>query len=393
MKLVPQALAACLLLFLTGCVTNIREVPLTGDIHVDAPRAITEGPPRDKVLWQYRLAAADMRSGNYAEAKQMLDEALLTIGGIFGKDKNARKSRSYFGEESKKTFIGEPYERVMAYYYRGILYWMDGEPDNARACFRSGEIEDSSTAQGDFNADYVLLDYLDGLATVKLDGDGSDAYKRSLKSMRNGTPPPPYDKSANVLVFVEFGPGPIKAMSGEYGEELKFNTPESPSHSATLKVDNLVAKAFPYDDLGFQAITRGGRVMDHVLANKAVFKSATETAGNVALQTGAIAALASRDRTTQEVGLGLMAAGILSKIISSATTPQADTRMWDNLPHYLSFASLHLAPGTHTVTVEFQGRSGEALPNFTKNLTINIPAAGHDKVVFVSDASVTPQTL
>jgi hypothetical protein len=31
------------------------------------------------------------------------------------------------------VFIGEPYERAMAYYYRGLLYWRDGEIDNARA--------------------------------------------------------------------------------------------------------------------------------------------------------------------------------------------------------------------------------------------------------------------
>ena len=47
----------------------------------------------------------------------------------------------------------------------------------------------------------------------------------------------------------------------------------------------------PYDDLNFQATTRGGRVMDHILANKAVFKSATDTAGNVAIVGGAITAL------------------------------------------------------------------------------------------------------
>ena len=31
------------------------------DIMVDAPHAIAVGPARDKVLWQYRLAAADLR--------------------------------------------------------------------------------------------------------------------------------------------------------------------------------------------------------------------------------------------------------------------------------------------------------------------------------------------
>src|SRR2546428_8336420 len=109
----------------------------------------------------------------------MLDDSLARLQGIYGKDKEAQKSRGYFNEEAKKTFIGEPYERVMAYYYRGILYWMAGEPDNARACFRSAQLEDSDTQDKKYSSDYVLLDYLDGLASVKLAGDGSDCLKRA----------------------------------------------------------------------------------------------------------------------------------------------------------------------------------------------------------------------
>src|SRR5688572_12171081 len=134
-------------------------------------------PEKDKVLWQYRSGLAALRQGNYSEAKGQLDAAIARISNIMGKDEAARKARGYFHAESKKTFIGEPYERAMAYYYRGILYWMDGELDNARACFRSAALEDSGPADKKYASDYVLLDYLDGLASVKLAGDGSDAFK------------------------------------------------------------------------------------------------------------------------------------------------------------------------------------------------------------------------
>ena len=86
---------------------KVKTIPLTGNILVDGPRAIAEGPPRDKVLWQYRLAAAYMRHNDEADAKRMLDDALLTLGGIYGKViSNAKKARSYFYSENKKTFIG-----------------------------------------------------------------------------------------------------------------------------------------------------------------------------------------------------------------------------------------------------------------------------------------------
>lgn len=380
-----------MLLAATGCVTQTRVVQLTGDIMVDGPRMIAEGPPQDKVLWQYRTAAAAMRHGQFDYAKQLLDDALLTVGGI-GTDKSARLARSYFHPESTKTFIGEPYERVMAYYYRGILYWMDGEPDNARACFRSAAIQDADTENHEYAADYVLLDYLDALVTAKLGGDGSDALKRAEKEAHLAKPPP-INPNANVLFFVECGMGPYKYATGRYREELRFGLPFSPARSARVQVDGEVTvAAAPYDDLYFQATTRGGRVMDHVLANKAVFKTTTDVAGNVAIIGGAAAAL-QRNQTSQEVGLGLIAAGVVSKIVSAATTPQADVRTWNNLPLYLSFTSLSLAPGPHTATVQFLDQAGNVLPDLTRTITINVPSDGKDKVVFISDKSTTPQSV
>jgi hypothetical protein len=378
------------ILLFSGCTTQKQVVHLTGNIMVDGPMMITNGPPQDKVLWQYRTAAAAMRRGQFAFAKQLLDDALLTAGGNL-QDKSARRARSYFHPESTKTFIGEPYERVMAYYYRGILYWMDGEPDNARACFRSAAIQDADAENHAYAADYVLLDYLDGLATAKLAGDGSDAFARAEKEARLAKPPPA-DLKANVLFFVESSMGPYKFATGQYREELRFGLPASPAYSAEIEVDGQKVKAAPSDDLYFQATTRGGRVMDHILANKAVFKTSTDVAGNAGIIGGAIAA-SQRNRTSQEVGLGLMAAGIISKIVSATTTPAADVRAWTNLPRYLSFASLSLPPGQHTARIEFLDQTGNILPNLTKTITINISSDGKDKVVFVSDKSTTPQTV
>ncbi|MFO1487004.1 MAG: hypothetical protein U1F65_00865 [Verrucomicrobiota bacterium] len=378
------------LLLFTGCATQRRSVHLTGNILVDGPAMITNGPPQDKVLWQYRTAAAAMRRGQFELAKQMLDDALLTAGGI-STDKSARLARSYFHPESRKTFIGEPYERVMAYYYRGILYWMDGEPDNARACFRSAAMQDADAEAHEYSADYALLDYLDGLATVKLAGDGSDAFARAEKEARLAKLPPA-ELKANVLCFVESGMGPYKYASGQYREELRFGLPASPVASAVIDVAGQKVSAAPVDDLYFQATTRGGRVMDHVLGNKAKFKATTDAIGTTAIIGGAVAA-SQRNRTSQEVGLGLIAAGVVSEIISGATTPAADVRSWSNLPRYLSFASLSLPPGQHTATIEFFDGDGKVLPNLTKTLTLEVPADGKDKVVFVSDKSTTPQHL
>ena len=376
---------------LVGCETTRYNPgkPLTGDPIVDGQNAITYGTPKDKVLWQYRTALAALRRGQFAEARQFLDDALNRIENAMGTDKNARKARGYFSAEAKKTFLGEPYERVMAYYYRGILYWMDGEPDNARACFRRAQLQDSDVVDKTYAADYVLLDYLDGFASVKLGGDGSDALKRA-QTVSKISAPPDYDPKANLLFFVEFGQGPTKYAVGEYAEQLMFRGGVSPVRSAILTVNGKTFQLRPYDDLYFQATTRGGRVMDHILANKAGFKKTADTVGDAALVSGLV--LANR-RETQGAALGVAAFGLLSKLTAASTTPEADIRSWDNLPLYLSFAALSLPPGQHAATVEFLDGANRIISNLTKTITLNVPSDAKDKVVYVSDKSSSPLNL
>ncbi|MFO1513482.1 MAG: hypothetical protein U1F83_11295 [Verrucomicrobiota bacterium] len=384
---------ALAILLLSGCATTpTHTVPMSGDSLVDGPNMIADGPRKDKVLWQYRTAAAAMRQGKFDVAKPLLDDALLTLGGIYGPDYEARKSRRLFSKESRKLFIGEPYERSMAYFYRGVLYWMDGELDNARACFRSAEFEDSDAENKEYAGDWVLPDYLDGLATTKLGGNGEDAFKRARENSKNINLPE-YQPKANVLFIVEYGPGPIKYGAGEYGEELHFRTRGSPVLSAQIKTGSIDLQVAPCDDLNFQATTRGGRVMDHVLANKAVFKKTTDKLGDAAIVSGSILAGIGHGshNASDEVGAGLLIAGLVSKAFSAATTPEADTRTWDNLPQFISFATMKLSPGEHTVTIEFNNAAGQADPKLTKSITVNVPA-DRDKVVFVSDTSTTPQT-
>src|SRR5579883_3165010 len=115
MKAVCGIFAAIIPLLVSSCATRPPEHPvvLTGNIMVDGPTAIEHGPPRDKVLWEYRTAAAAMRQGKFDLAKRYLDDALTTLQGVYGPDPGAKKARGYFHSEAKKTFIGEPYERSM----------------------------------------------------------------------------------------------------------------------------------------------------------------------------------------------------------------------------------------------------------------------------------------
>ncbi|MBK9990190.1 MAG: hypothetical protein IPP19_05485 [Verrucomicrobia bacterium] len=383
-------------IFFAGCATvpPPPSVPFTGDPVVDGNAHLAVAPARDRVLWEYRVAAAALRRGLYDEAKAKLDNALAAAAANYGQvNSEAAKSRRMFRNESDKPFIGEPYERVMASFYRSILYWRDGEPDNARALFRNGELLDSDTEDKTYAGDYVLLDYLDGLVSAKLGGDGADSLRRARENAKQQgrAVPPAYNPKANVMLFVEYGQGPTKYSGGEFGEQLKFFTPQSRIHSARIEVSGRWVALPPYDDVSFQATTRGGRLMDHVLGNKAAFKQATDTVGDVAL-IGAMAAADHGGRDADRAAIGLAAVGLFSKIASAATTPEADLRAWDNLPQFFSFAALSLKPGEHAATLEFLDASGAVVQSLTQSFTITVPAADPsigakmpDVVVFCSE--------
>ncbi len=399
------------LLALNGCVEAPVQPPvhLTGDPVADGNAQLAVAPPKDRVLWDYRIAASALRAGKYDEAGARLDDAIARIGGIITNDAAAKKARSYFTAESEKTFIGEPYERVMAFYYRGLLYWRDGQPDNARACFRSAQFIDSAAEQETYRSDYVLLDYLDGLATAKLSDDGSDAFARAQKLAKHDLPP--YDPAANVLFFVEFGQGPRKYGAGQYGEQLKFRVQPSRVRSAALAVAGHTVYFTPWDNLDFQAITRGGRVMDYILGNKAVFKQGADAVGDLALAGAAIAAdniykdpprrpPARDDRKgdnppdtvkeeknydAENAAIALGVIGLIGKVASAATTPRADTRTWDNLPQYLSFSALHLPPGSYPASLQFYDAEGRSVPDLGRHITVTVGDASRDTVVILSE--------
>lgn len=378
---VPVA-AACLVavaaLFIAGCASEpmAPPVPMTGDLLIDGNAQLAAARPKDRVLWEYRVGSTALRRELWEEARLKLDDALLQASANFGNvNSEAARSRRMFRNESDKPFIGEPYERVMAHIYRAIIYWQVGEPDNARALFRTAELIDSDTEDKTYAGDWVLPDYLDGFASAKLGGDGSDALARARANakVQKLARPPDYNTKANVMIFAEYGQGPKKYAGGEYGEQLRFMTEPSRVASAALQVDGRTLKLPPFDDVNYQATTRGGRLMDHILGNKAVFKQRSNTVGDVAILGAIGTAQYGRGKDADTAALGLAAVGLISKIASAATTPGADTRSWDNLPQYLSFGALELEPGDHPATLTFYDRGGSALPTLTQQFTITVP--------------------
>lgn len=342
----------------------------------DGKAAMAKAPERDRMLWRYRLGSTALRAGDWDEARSQFDAAISTLNMLAVGTKDAAQARSMFGEEAAKLFIGEPYERAMAYFYRGLIYWRDNEFDNARACFRSMAIIDSDTVDRQYGADWNLADWLDGAATDKLGGDGSEARERA--AVRLGRPL----DGGQVLVVVEFGAGPQKYATGAHRQQLRFHAPIKQATEVLLTLGGRSVLLVPVDDLVYQATTRGGRVMDHILGNKAQFKDKAGRFGETAMAAGAAAAATSNDREVKGAAAIVALVGLVSYLASSSTNPTADVRMWENLPRYLTVAWLDLPPGHHAGVLETRL---EGQPFVTMPIEVELTGTTAP-IIFLSDA-------
>lgn len=349
----------------------------SGDLILEGQRIIAQAPHRDKNLWRFRVAMAALKEQRYDEAKALLDAALPPAGTILQGGPLARRARGLFSLESGKVFYGEPHERSMGWFYRGLLYWRDGEPDNARACFRTAQLFDAAAASAD-RGDWVLMDFLDGYATAKLGGDGSAALARARKSAPDL---PDFDTAANVLVFLQFGYGPVKRTGGDVGEGLSYGGGYSQTQMAVVRAGGRGQSAPALDNLTRQATTRGRRQFDLTLAQKAAAKKNGDAIGDIGFFPGLIL---TQPDSTRDLGLGLLGAGLVGKALGGTIKPSADTRSWNNLPQHLAFAALLLPAGPQVLKIDFHDARGNLIPSLRRRLTLNVKTKG-DTVVFVAD--------
>ncbi len=372
-------------LLLAACAAPvIQPAPeFDGDLVAAGHRKIAEAPAHDKNRWRLITAVHALKVGQHSQARALLDAAMPSAGQLLQANARTRLAQSTFSPENVKGFHGEPHERAMGWFYRGMYYWMDGKPDNARACFRTAQLMDALAAQPEHRADWVLLDYLDGFITAKLGRSGNDGADARARAQANADPTalPAYNRTANVMVFLQFGFGPMKRTGGDVGETIVYDGGHSRAQSARITVGNQSITAPAFDNLTFQASTRGSRAMDAILARKATIKKSGDLVGDIGVTGGAI--LASQPET-EEAGTALLGAGLVGKIVGGSAEPNADTRTWTNLPQHLSFAALQLPAGTHSATIEFLDANGVPLPNRQQTISISVHP-DHDTVLFVAD--------
>jgi tetratricopeptide (TPR) repeat protein len=310
-----------------------------------------------------RLGLAAMEQGEFGLARSAFDQAITRVESIYADEPNAIKARSVFNAEKIKDFKGEPYERAMMYFYRGLLYLQEGDFQNARAAFLSADRHDtlSSTEDAAYAGDFGMMKYLAGWASA-CDGDEVRAEHlfREAKEADPSLASLPA-RPGQAIVLVDTGPAPVKWGDGEYRQILKFKAGEGEDPKPMLRAPG-GAPAGDFEVLGdvtFQATTRGGREVDGILAGKAKFKDGAGAVGDTALAvgTGLLAqAGISGDRSMANIGMAGMLLGMIAKGVEKAATPEADVRTWDTLPARVLIRST-ADRGTASSQVDVGGRT------------------------------------
>ena len=356
----PLICACATVLVLSGCMATTTQQAVDPKVvqtyladkppetHSLFSRVAAEGE-RNRVLNLLRAGMASMEFGHNAIAARAFDEALLTVETMYGGDAKAAAARGNFTAEDRKTFRGEPYERAMAFYYRGILYLMDGDYENARASFRSGILQDTLAEREEYRQDFALLEFLEGWSSQCNGNTQLAAEAFALANKHNPEAALP-EAGHNLLVLFDVGYAPVKHAAGEHRELLKIKkSDKNYSASPAFRLNGVSERLPNRESVLRQAKTRGGREFDAILEGKAQFKEGMETASQVAgtvaqagMAAGA-AGLLSGDTDMATVGGGIAVVGGIASLFAdaaaAATRPQADTRQWDNLPEAVLYGS------------------------------------------------------
>ncbi len=329
-KPVPPQLQAAAAAFAAGAEPPALR-PLFERLYIEGERNAT--------LNLQRIGLAALALGKLDVAEKALDGAAFRIDLIYADNPEAQKAKSLWTAEKVKDYKGEPYERAMAFFYRGLAYAARGDFQNARAMFKQADYQDTVAEAEAFQGDFGLMPYMAGWASY-CDGNSNmakDFLQMAIKGDKNYAE---LSVEQPLLVLYETGRAPFKYGAGRSGEALKWQPHPMPAQkvvsacageSNTCFVEKFVVGA----DIGFQATTRGGRAFDAILGGKADFKEGAENISKVGMTVGAVgadAAMMTGNRDMAGIAAIGMLAGLVAQGVADSTQTQADIREWEQLP-------------------------------------------------------------
>jgi tetratricopeptide (TPR) repeat protein len=301
---------------------------------------------RNATLNFKRIGLAALAAGHLELAEKALDAATLRIDQIYADNPEAQKAKSLWVAEKIKDFKGEPYERAMAYYYRGLVYSARNDFQNARAMFKQADYQDTVAEAEQYAGDFALMPYMAGWASY-CDGNANLAKDYHQMAVKGDPSYANIPVELPVLLLFETGRAPFKYGAGKHAEQLKWQSHDLPKQTVKSVCPAQGGNCLPANflsgaNIGFQATTRGGRPIDSVLNGKASFKDGAQNVADVANTMGAVGlGVAMGTGNSDAAGLGLlgMFAGMVAQSVAASTQTHADIREWEQLPDTIWLAT------------------------------------------------------
>ncbi|MCC7508259.1 MAG: hypothetical protein IT464_02655 [Planctomycetes bacterium] len=391
------------LLLGAGCssVYDARQAMIEGGYQkvMTDTRDITQFPDRDKTLILNFRAHAKMGLGYWKSAR----DDYLRSWNTMNLSEGGNVSDAKIFSERMKFWMGDPYERAFNSWYLGMLYFMMGDRENSIACFKNALYVDTGDLEiGEYDADW-LPTFIMRIRAFLARGDESGAKMMLDEMLRLPKEPANFDpncpwftmdaqKEANTVMMLELGVGPFFTAEGHHGSVRVINQGEYRESSVEVLVNGeSLGRAYKIGDTFFQAITRGGRVMDDILKGKAIAKTASIAVGASAMHVGRVL-YKSGNKTAGAITAGVGAVLLIAGLLANA---EADTRGNVLLPGETHLMLAKLPEGDHLVELRFFDANGNEMPDLRqRNVPLRVPAKG-DAVLLARSRPlyVLPRTI
>jgi len=299
-------------------------------------------PPTDLnyALCELNRGLLFYNNGDFFHSDSRLANGLKVMDRI--REDQGKETTAVVWDERAKVFKGEPYERAMAYFCRGLCHFNMGDYSGALAAFRSSLAADAETRNKETRLleDFTIAHFMAALCYSRL-GEPENA-EAALRMARAASPDNPFLTSAslghNFIALVGVGNGPYKIGARKWA---MVNAPEA---RIELAVDGAVGNE-PAEavDLLTQAKSQTWGEADSARAARRAGKFALSLALSVA--TG----------------------------VNINIEDYEDIRSWRglSLKYYLFTAAVQ--PGTHTISLKAFDKKGKEL-EYYRQTWFDVPA-------------------
>ncbi len=287
---------------------------------------------------------------------------------------------SSISREDVKEYKGDPVERVMCHYYRGLLHYRGRDYDAALAAFRRALDADKDTMSTDPEATRGLsvIHYLVARCYELLgEPDTAATHYRRFAAMTTSKVEP-----GNVLLVMEWGDGPLKKRSGISDCMLDIVPRSSGIAMAKIFVDGVeAAQVRPQVSLAAHAALHTQTKASTIQ----VVKGATKQVVRALAFAGALTAVllaSGHDDHGENVGAGIAAGTGAAIIAGMLVRAERDVRIWDFLPNDLAVGTLDIPAGTHHIAVCYYDNAGTEIPAW-RQVFYHYPIDPGDTLVYV----------